>query len=65
MFPRAEDFESSARGSFILENDWEKKIQKIKFEIDRWTFLEEFVDRKIYLYKNKRENNNQIIILVY
>ena len=42
-----------------------KKIWKLKFEIDSGIFLLEEGREKIYLNKNKRENNIEIIILLF
>lgn len=42
-----------------------KEIWKLKFEIDSGIFLLEEGREKIYLNKNKRENNIEIIILLF
>ena len=42
-----------------------KKIWKLKFEIDSGIFLLEEGREKVYLNKNKRENNIEIIILLF
>ena len=42
-----------------------KKIWKLKFEIDSGIFLLDGGREKIYLNKNKRENNIEIIILLF